>query len=834
MPFSIKECLRGYTADALGIMCDEWQLAATTKTSRIRALEKILQDGLHIADRVRRLEPEEQRLLAVAAEHGRPRVPGLTDVRGLYGGRDPKAMLLGLARQGLLLGCPLDSSGVFSFEHLTREYYAGEPAPRLMVPELVTREVEDLPTTEIALPPESAPPEKLGKPNPERATTELLEVLRIVEMVSPRLTAEGEMHRSDEARALELAREAGLTRESLDLSLAIARRLGCVEERNKRLATAPESERWAKLGLAERTRALLQGYLTSEELPDLRLFFPQLFRAMLENMPEGTLRRTYHKRLVMQVLAQLDPECWYSVPALVETVFREDSNVLFLEERWRAIKSNMGQQTPSWKQRAWQTHEARLFGWMLQTLFVNLGILESGDSGALVRVSALGRYALGDDDAELEETEFSGDEVLVVKPDFEMVVYLDRCPPELRRKLDAFADRANGGMVATYQLTQESIYRGTQTGTTVEAFIGLLETHGMRTLPGNVRDQLETWKRKLDALRVRRGCRLMECPDAAAADALVADLSGARRIGERYVLLNGEVPEHDAHVRYQGEPPACLQQEDGLHLRANWDDAHLFLRRHLDLIGAVREIHGDLLIELSQAQLKHADDGDDLVAQLQQLAQEPLAPRYRFALQSWTGEGGGAVAASVTVVRFDEPDTCDAILQLAPLADHVEGRLGLYTLVIKQAHLAKFKKALREQGIRVSRADTAVDTAGPETWAPEWVERHAPADDEAVSPKSTSSRKRGGAKTPDGALPSYSQRIMREIVEDAIERRRAILIEYRSTWSKHATVRRVNPVALDNTGSAPSMSGFCHQLGSARAFKLGQISGIRVLEDEPF
>ena len=62
----------------------------------------------------------------------------------------------------------------------------------------------------------------------------------------------------------------------------------------------------------------------------------------------------------------------------------------------------------------------------------------------------------------------------------------------------------------------------------------------------------------------------------------------------------------------------------------------------------------------------------------------------------------------------------------------------------------------------------------------------------------------------------------------------SVLIEYRSAWSTSPSVRQVNPVALDITGNAPALSGYCHQHGGARAFKLGQISGIRVLEDEPF
>jgi predicted DNA-binding transcriptional regulator YafY len=73
-----------------------------------------------------------------------------------------------------------------------------------------------------------------------------------------------------------------------------------------------------------------------------------------------------------------------------------------------------------------------------------------------------------------------------------------------------------------------------------------------------------------------------------------------------------------------------------------------------------------------------------------------------------------------------------------------------------------------------------------------------------------------------------------EIIDDAIRRRKPILIQYQSTWSPKPTVRRVNPVSIDTVGAVPSLSGYCHRLGGARVFKLSRVTGIRILEDESF
>jgi predicted DNA-binding transcriptional regulator YafY len=39
---------------------------------------------------------------------------------------------------------------------------------------------------------------------------------------------------------------------------------------------------------------------------------------------------------------------------------------------------------------------------------------------------------------------------------------------------------------------------------------------------------------------------------------------------------------------------------------------------------------------------------------------------------------------------------------------------------------------------------------------------------------------------------------------------------------------------LDVFGPSPTLSGYCHQHGGARTFKLARIIGIRVLEDDVF
>jgi len=189
---------------------------------------------------------------------------------------------------------------------------------------------------------------------------------------------------------------------------------------------------------------------------------------------------------------------------------------------------------------------------------------------------------------------------------------------------------------------------------------------------------------------------------------------------------------------------------------------------------------------------------------------------------------------TATVVRFEDAETCEAIVEVPRVDKYIEGRLGLYAIIVRQGCLVPFKRLLREHGIKMAKSDDIADPEPPENWAPRWLEDHSIDDAEAAPRKEAQQgqeEKDAGEIVP---LPSYPPRVMRGIIEEAIEGRHPLLINYQSAWSSRPTTRQLNPVALDISGSSPSVSGYCHQHGGARSFKLARITGIRLLEDEAF
>ena len=318
------------------------------------------------------------------------------------------------------------------------------------------------------------------------------------------------------------------------------------------------------------------------------------------------------------------------------------------------------------------------------------------------------------------------------------------------------------------------------------------------------------------------------------ADAAAKELTGSRRLGERFVVCEGKAPEVASRIDYRRSLRRCLKQDQDLTLVLPWERADLFVGKRLREMGDVTRDNGVYRLELAKNKLKNKDDWTFYAAQLEALTEEPLAARFRVALRAWSGDLGGAHSGTATIVRFDAPELCEAAMEFPEVQEFIEGRLGLFALVIEQGKLAKFKKALRLRGIVVKNDGEVADADPPETWAEQLVDVYGA---DAVADAQTLVEE---AEEDDDdeeefvGLPSYSPRIVREIIEDAIARRRPLLIEYQSAYSDKPSIRQVDPVTLDVSGISPTLSGYCHHHGGPRTFKLARVNGIRVLEDESF
>jgi len=203
--YSVKECLRGYTNAALKVICERWKLAAESKPTRIRAIEKVLRDPFHVAQVLKRLDPAAVRVLHLVATRGTADLADLLSVPGLLGDGRTHGVVQEVTQQGLALVCPHDHTGAFSFADLADKYSGNGHKILLAVPDSVAKHLPPMPALGVTLRPGPTNVEPDTPASSDKATAAFLETLRVVDVLGPRLTTSGDLHRSDAKRAQELA-----------------------------------------------------------------------------------------------------------------------------------------------------------------------------------------------------------------------------------------------------------------------------------------------------------------------------------------------------------------------------------------------------------------------------------------------------------------------------------------------------------------------------------------------------------------------------------------------------------------------------------------------------
>jgi len=830
-------------------MCEIWQIRANSRDSYIRDLASLFDNTPTVTVSLEIADEDMLCLLHFMKQFTIIPLAELVSVRGLYTSNNPLELVKTAVMRGWILVAPRGNAGVFALADLARNYQLTDPSPGLLLLDHLRGHLPDLREKSPVIPARDGSFEPSREKSPDWTTEAFLEVLRLVDLTQPRVTADKVIHRADLARMQESGRDAGIASESLTLLLHLMQREECLVEHDGRLTVAPKAESWVKQPQAERMRALCQSYLFADDLLDVGVFFPELRDAIVEHMAGSSLRRTYHRRLVVHLLHQLDVGQWYAVQEFVKAIRERDPNVLFLQEPWRAIQAQARGDLAAWREHAWRTHEERLFLWILRVVLTGIGIIEVDQDGAYFRLTPKGVFALQPSDIpcdsyteDPEPTITEG--AVVVQPDFEIIAFLDKCSPELRRKLDAFCDRIRAGHAATYRITDDSIRRGTSAGLSIEEFLRILEQASSRPLPGNVREQFQTWIRKAGVIVIRTNCTLIECLQEKEARRLAKENPRLRLIGTRFLLCQGEIPEKPHYtVSYADSDGAFLEPADDLTLICPWHRTNLFHRKRAAVFGATEFApNGDLVLHVQITDGKHrVEDWEDTLIRLEQSTIMPLPARYRVAFRTQHEKDVVAYHRTAILLRFDHPEAVDAVLELNGIEKLVEGRLGQYTIAVRKGKLLEVKRLLKRYGIPVVNSKNSWDdrkhpvSNGTPAVKPSMEDINTEQNDTTSTLRTRRRRKARRSEAPTVTdLPLYSPKIVREILEDAMQRRRIVQIAHTSPLSAKTYTRRVKPVTIDTQGKNPTLNAYCCEENVPRQIKLAEIRGIRILEDESF
>lgn len=181
-------------------------------------------------------------------------------------------------------------------------------------------------------------------------------------------------------------------------------------------------------------------------------------------------------------------------------------------------------------------------GQLVSNRLVSLGCLQAGrDADGELLIARRPRLDVYFGRAAPAEPAGSGiPPVVVVQPDFSvLVIGLDQTPlAALLPFCERIRERSSPGS-ATLRLSRDSVVKGAVTGLSSAAMLERLQRHCSKPLPENVVHEVRTWAdwvRRVSAEPVT----LLRCPDAAAADRVVAALGrkNVEKLNETTVALS--------------------------------------------------------------------------------------------------------------------------------------------------------------------------------------------------------------------------------------------------------------------------------------------------------
>ena len=373
--------------------------------------------------------------------------------------------------------------------------------------------------------------------------------------------------------------------------------------------------------------------------------------------------------------------------------------------------------------------EQALTGWLYFLGLVEIGL--ENHTPVSFRLTELGRAVLHQklaapaDAARVADASQPASATWVVQPNFELVVYLDRTTPSQLAFLERHAERTSAQQyIAHYRLTRESVYRGLESGATLDELLDGLRRGAHADLPQNVLVELREWAALRERITLTPRVQLLELPDAAARDAVAAANLPGRPLGDRYFLLKpapATVWEDRLRgtalrrVDYAAPLPQCLNAtEDGVLTLDEWY-ADLLIAAQLDQWAErIAPRQWRLTAARVAAAVRAGARLTDLMTLLTKRLHKAVPPLLGVALRNWAGRPAAVEVAGVTVLRCQHAETLAAIKASKTLGRYLRGELAPDVLLVDTAQVAEFEAHLAWAGLKIEPLTRpAAPTAAP-------------------------------------------------------------------------------------------------------------------------
>ena len=493
------------------------------------------------------------------------------------------------------------------------------------------------------------------------------------------------------------------------------------------LVLAENPAQFAQRPFNEQVRLLMEGLIRTENWQEMQL---------APNRPAGSGEKRQQGRLALTLALSalpLNPQGFFPLEQFEQALFNRIG--YDFSHNYVPTYSSYYNDPPEKKQRElaewhatiranWLKQEVPWFGKVFTTWLYFLGLVELVmDETRLVgfRLTEIGRETfhpeLDSDKPAESASQASGQPAWVVQPNFEIIAYLDRVSAPQLAFLERHAERTQSQRhTAHYRLTRESVYRGLESGSSLDDFVNTLQLGSQTELSQNVLVELHEWASLRERILLRRKARLVEFPSAGALNVgLTQGLTGAV-VAERFLLLNAAPPSSGWNtIDYTKPLPQNLTlTETGLiHWKRNIND--LMTAAQLTQ-WAAPTINGDwqLRPESVATALKPGKKLTELLTLLQNriipnipaskyARVEPVIPPIlEIALRSWAGATYQVELEPLIVLRCPNEQVFQAILVSPIMKTFLAGYLHPNLLFVDNQQLDALRTQLNWLGWKVS------------------------------------------------------------------------------------------------------------------------------------
>ncbi|MBI1831717.1 MAG: hypothetical protein HYR84_09735 [Planctomycetes bacterium] len=383
------------------------------------------------------------------------------------------------------------------------------------------------------------------------------------------------------------------------------------------------------------------------------------------------------------------------------------------EKHWadpHAIEREIAARHPYWRGK--KTPSVGVVPFLLGVAYsLRLVQATKSDAGWLVRLSPLARWAVGWTDHPPSLPQFK--QTLLVQPNLEMLAYRQGMTPSLIASLSKIATWKGLGPACTLQLEPSSVYRALEMGESQSSIVQLLESHGMKALPGAVLDSLKTWSNKRERISVYAAGAIFEFATASDMNEAIARGLPAVRLTDRLAIVAKESDIDYKHFRLTGTrdytlpPERCVDVEpDGVTLSVDLSRSDLLLETELLRFAEPIQrsgVAGRRYYQLTSGSILAARQQGVSLANLETwFVQRTGLPISSAAILLMSGADAAPVELRrQLVLHVASESLADGLQQWPATRDLVADRLGPTALVVAEENVQALIARLQELGVNV-------------------------------------------------------------------------------------------------------------------------------------